>query len=347
MKTIRATIAFAVLAAACLVVTPTAGAQQKSGSYSLLGLTFGKDEIVEVGLDGKIKHELATGKDPHEVVVSADGRVFVSNTTQPSVSIIDLKDFKELSQLKSPYFGSSEATSLPHGLDLSRDGNILYITTERAAKPGVVVYDLKANSARTYIETGQNGGHLVKVHPKKDRVYVVNSRSGTISVIDTQANVLKGNIPVMGTPYSMEFSADGSLWVAANDGTVSIVDTDKDVVQLQLTGKGKGSGRIRFSPDGRIVIATRADGVDVFDAKNRKWLTYFPVENDQSVTGVKHAIYAAFAPTGDVLYLSGINASSIFVIDLKTYKEVARWKLPVRVTTLDIIYPNGKKGSEN
>ena len=312
-------------------------AQRSKTAYSLVGLTFGQNNFVEVGLDGKVARMAPTGKDPHEVALSSNGRAYVSNTTEPSISVIDLKTFKEVTQLKSPYFGESNATSLPHGLDLSRDGNLLYITTERAKNPGVVVFDLKANSARTYIETGQMGGHLVRLHPKRDRAYVANSRSNSVSVIDTATNKLKQNISLPGGAMSIDFSGDGNLWVATNDGSVVIIDTDKETIQQQLTGKGKGNGRMRLSPDGRIAVVTHADGADVFDAKSRQFVTYFPVENDQSVTGIKHAIYVAFAPDGSVAYLSGINASSIFVIDLKTYKEVARWKLPVRVTTLDVV----------
>lgn len=347
MKVLRSLLGATLLCGCLLALWIDGYAQLEKGAYSILALTLNQNQILEIGLDGTIKRTAPTGKDPHEVVISPQGRVFVTNTTEPSVSVIDAATFRDMGHLRSPYFGAStETTALPHGIDLNRDATTLYVTTERAEKPGVVAYDLRTSATQSYIETGAKGGHLVRVHPKRNRAYVVNSRSNSVSVIDTEKNALKGTIQLQAGPMSMDFAEDGTLWVATNDGGVSIIDTEKDAVRQQLTGKGKGNGRIRLSPDRRIALVTHADGADVFDAKSKQWLTYFPIENDQSVTGVKHAIYACFSPSGDIAYLSAINASSILIFDMKTYKEVRRWKLPTRVTTVDIFYPNRKSASE-
>src|SRR5436309_714737 len=116
----------ALLCIVCAAVWNRAYAQQQSTSYYILGLTYNQNQIVEIGLDGTIKRTATTGKDPHEVVISSDGLAYVANINEPSVSVVDLKEFKVVRQLTSPYFGTSiETTALPHGVDLSHDGNLL------------------------------------------------------------------------------------------------------------------------------------------------------------------------------------------------------------------------------
>jgi YVTN family beta-propeller protein len=255
------------------------------------------------------------------------------------VSLIDSASFKHLDHLKSPYFGEAgDKTALPHGMTQSRDGNTLYITTERYAKPGVVAYDWKKATARKYIETGQQGGHLIRLHPKLDRAYVMNRRSSSISVIDMKQETLIKNISTPGSPIGFDLSPTGDLWVASNDGSVYVIDTKTEEVRKKLTGKGTGNGRMYVSPDGKLAIATHADGADAFDAAKEEWTSYFPLENDQKVTGIKHAIYVAFSPKSDKMYISLINASTIAIYDTHTLKEIGRWKLPARAYSLDLLY---------
>lgn len=336
------------LTAVCWMMVASIGATaqyKETFDYTILSINDNNSQIMEINLDGTIKRTAPTGREPHEVVVfPRENLLFIANTTEPSISITDFRTFKTLRHLKSPYFGEAgDKTALPHGINMSHDGNTLYVTTERYAKPGVVALDWRSGTARAYIETGQRGGHLVRVHPTEERAYVMNRASSSVSVIDTRKNVLETNIPVPGGPIGFDFSPSGDLWVGTNDGAVSIIDTKSGAVRKRLTdGKGKGNGRMYVSPDGRFGIATHADGADVYDAKAEKWMMYFPVVNDQTVTGIKHAMYLAFSPTSDRIYMSVINASSLLVFETKTFKEIGRWKLPTPAYTVDIFHPDGK-----
>jgi YVTN family beta-propeller protein len=292
---------------------------------------------LEIGLDGQIKRSVAVGKQPHEVQIDVkNGRAFVSNTTEPTISAIDIATFKHLDHLRSPYFGDAARGSLPHGMTQSRDLNTLYVTTERYEKPGIVAYDWKKGTARKYIETGQRGGHLIRFHPKLDRAYVMNRSSSSITVLDMTNESVLANIATPGSPIGFDLSPSGDLWVGTNDGAVYIIDTKTNTVRKKLMGKGTGNGRMYVSLDGKLGIATHADGADAFDAVKEEWTTYFPLENDQTQTGIKHAIYVCFVPNSDKMYISLINASTIVAYDMRTLKEVERWKLPARAYSLDL-----------
>ena len=331
----------AIAAVVLFTCVSASGQRQMSGDYTIVSLNNENQELMEIALDGTIMRTAPTGAEPHEVQFSPDGRIFVTNTLEPSISMIDRDSFEVVGQLESPYFGGpgNQATGLPHGMAMSHDGDTLYVTTERYEKPGVLALDWKSGRSRKYIETGQQGGHLVRIHPSLDRAYVMNRRSSSISVIDTRRDVLEKNIETPGGPIGLDFATDGDLWVATRDGAVHIIDTGSGAVRKSLTGQGTGNGRMYLSPDGRIGVATHADGADVFDAESEKWLSYFPLENDPSATGIKHAIYLCFSPDSERMYLSLINASSVLIMDTRRFEEVARWKLPKRAYTVDIAFP--------
>jgi len=306
-------------------------------THTFLAIDYDNEKLLEIGLDGQIKRTVAVGKQPHEVQIDAkNGRAFVSNTTEPTVSMIEISSFKHLEHLKSPYFGDTARGALPHGMAQSRDLNTLYVTTERYEKPGVVAYDWKTGAARKYIEIGQRGGHLIRLHPKLDRAYTMNRSSSSITVIDMVKEEAIKNISTPGSPIGFDLSPSGDLWVGTNDGAVYIIDTKTEEVRKKLMGKGTGNGRAYVSLDGKLGIVTHADGADAYDAVKEEWISYFPLENDQKATGIKHAIYVCFVPGSDKMYISLINASTIVVYDMKTLKEVDRWKLPARAYSLDL-----------
>ena len=77
--------------------------------------------------------------------------------------------------------------------------------------------------------------------PMEHRLYVVNERSHTISVINTENNTVVGNpIPVGEHPRSLTLSQDGSHLYVVNSGsnTVSVIDTEtRPVVGIIAVGE--------------------------------------------------------------------------------------------------------------
>ncbi len=101
----------------------------------------------------------------------------------------------------------------------------------------------------------------VTASPTKDEVYVVNTDSGTVSVIDAASNRIAGNISV-GRAAAHDFvTADGKTgWVAnAGSNTATALDLDAHRV-IGHVAVGKQPAVARVSGDGKFVaVANRGD----------------------------------------------------------------------------------------
>jgi YVTN family beta-propeller protein len=113
---------------------------------------------------------------------------------------------------------------------------------------------------RTLQVGGQPSG--MAVNPKRDEVYVVNTRSGSVSVIDTDTNEVVATILVHKQPYFIDVDAQGRRAYVANSGSnsVSVIDLDERR-ETGVIGTGEQPGVARISPDGRsLVVSNRGSG---------------------------------------------------------------------------------------
>jgi YVTN family beta-propeller protein len=105
------------------------------------------------------------------------------------------------------------------------------------------------------------------VNPKRNELYVVNTLSGTVSVIDTEANRVVATISVHKLPYFIEVDATGHFAYVANSGSnsVSVIDLDGRR-EIGVVGTGEQPGLARISPDMRtLVVTNRGSGsVSIF-----------------------------------------------------------------------------------
>jgi YVTN family beta-propeller protein len=109
------------------------------------------------------------------------------------------------------------------------------------------------------------------VNPRRNEVYVVSagtpSGTGSVSVIDTDANRVAATIPVHKLPYFIDVDAAGQRAYVANSGsnTVSVIDLDRRR-EIAVAGTGEQPGMARISPDMRtLVVSNRGSGsVSIF-----------------------------------------------------------------------------------
>ena len=106
------------------------------------------------------------------------------------------------------------------------------------------------------------------VNPKRDEVYAVNSGTaagtGSVSVIDTDANRVVATIPVHKLPYFIDVDAAGERAYVANSGsnTVSVIDLARRR-EIGVVGAGEQPGLARISPDMRSLVVTNRGGGSV------------------------------------------------------------------------------------
>jgi YVTN family beta-propeller protein len=284
-----------------------------SGSDQGTLLVLNKSESTLAIIDAatlKVIARVPTGEAPHEVTVSADGRLaFVSNygtAERPgnSLSVIDLTARKELRRVDLGML------LRPHGITES-NGKV-YFTIEGSR--AVARYDAVAGRVDWLIGTGQAGTHMVVAARTSGKLYTANIGSNTVSAIEPRASKVT-QIAVGKGPEGIAISPDDrEVWVAhRQDGGVSIIDTAADTVKETIK-VGQSPIRVKFTPDGkRVLISDPQSGdVIVLDAATRKELKRIQVGGGP--------VGMVITPDGRRAFVARSQANKVSVIDLGEFK---------------------------
>jgi YVTN family beta-propeller protein len=261
-----------------------------------------------------------TGEQPHEVEASADGKLaFVSNYASGanSLSVVDIAGRKELHRVDLTPLGR------PHGL--SAVGNRVYFTAE--ANKVIGRYDPATNKVDLVLGTGQSSTHMVLALPDESRIFTANIGSDSITIID-RAGVGNWNetvVPVGQGPEGFDLSPDGKqLWAAnSRDGSVSIIDLATKRVVNTFNVKTKRSNRLKFTPDGRLVLISDLEAGDlvVLERSTRKDVKR--IKLGKQLAGI------LVTPDSSRAYCAVTGDDNVAVIDLKTLELVDRLKTGV------------------
>jgi YVTN family beta-propeller protein len=136
-------------------------------------------------------------------------------------------------------------------------------TSTAIASPAATVNSVSAYLSPTYLENQASIGVGTKpsgvvVSPDGQRLYVANTGSGTVSVINTATgrridaspSIFSTDIKVGSSPSGLALSPDGNRLYVANtgSGTVSVITTDTYKLIDTNTGASLGSSRFRWGP---------------------------------------------------------------------------------------------------
>jgi YVTN family beta-propeller protein len=108
----------------------------------------------------------------------------------------------------------------------------------------------------------------VAVNPARNEVYVANAQSGTVSVINAEANRVVATISVRHRPYFITVEPSGHRAYVANYGSNSVSVVDLDLRrEVSVAGAGEQPVQVHVSPDGRTLVVTNhgSNSVSVFD----------------------------------------------------------------------------------
>jgi YVTN family beta-propeller protein len=284
-------------------------------------VVLNKEDATLVTVDpasGKILGTVPTGEGPHEVAVSADGRLaFVGNyggqTPGSTISVVDLTAMREVKRV------DLGPLRRPHGMAFA-DGQ-LYFTAE--VNRLVARLDAATYQVDWLMGTGQTTTHMVWVTPDASRLYTANIGSDSISILERGQNPLNWNatvVPVGKGPEGFDVTPDGrELWAAqSRDGGVSIVDLAQKKVAGTIDLQTKRSNRLKFTPDGKIALVSDLDSgellvVDVAARKVTKKITL-----GKMVEGI------LIDPSGSHAFVAVNGENYIAVVDLKTLTVTKR-----------------------
>jgi YVTN family beta-propeller protein len=312
---------------------------QTTPSRALLALSK-RDHALAI-VDPKTLQVIArapVGPDPHEVIASEDGKTaYVSiygGGRYHALSVIDLETQKALPDI------DTGALNGPHGLTFV--GGKLWMTAEGAKV--VARFDPSSAKIDWVMGTGQNRTHMLYVTQDQKRIYTTNVNSGTVSILEQVVLPPMGPPPGMKPPAGMQppsgppggnqprmdwnetvipvgkgdegfdVSPDGrELWTAnAQDGTISVVDLTTRKVAATLDSKTFGANRLKFTPDGKLVLISMLGGSDLvfYDVASRK--EYKRVKIGHGAAGI------LVDAEGNRAFVSCGPDNYVAVVDLKT-----------------------------
>jgi YVTN family beta-propeller protein len=164
---------------------------------------------------------------------------------------------------------------------------------------------------------------LAAAAPKpRTMLYVTNSESGDITVIDLGTLKVVGNIPVGAAVHGAAVEADGRklfTTIESND-TLRVIDTATDKIEatIKLTGR---PNQCAVTPDGKFVAVPIRDGnsVDIVDVAQSKVVKTLPVKMPHNCFNAGSDRY---------LYVSSMGSDAIDRIDLTTMQYAGKSPLP-------------------
>jgi DNA-binding beta-propeller fold protein YncE len=323
-----------VLAMVCLCGTAGLGQTQPGAQGALLVVTKQGHALAIVdGATLTVLARVPIGEDPHEVVVGPDNRTaFISNygeATLHTLAMVDLVAQRALPSVNvAPLRGA-------HGLMVHDE--TLWMTVE--GSKALATLDPTTGRVLTVLGTGQEHTHLVWVSRDGNKVVASNAGSGTMSIFD---RVEVKPVTVQGAPpepasytapgwkhtlVPVGMGAEGfavspderEAWTGNADGTVSIIDLKMEKVTTVLQAEVPGANRLKFTPDGRLMLITMHTGKDlvVIDAHSRKPVKRIAIE-ERGASGIQ------VQPDGARAFVACPRDHYVAVVDMTKLEMVAK-----------------------
>lgn len=221
---------------------------------------------------GKSIATLPTGKAPHEIAVSPNGKLAVISNYGPrgepgsSLTVIDIAKAKVVRTIE---LGEHRR---PHGM-VWFDKKRVAVTTEDSKH--LLVVDALKGKVLNAVETAQEISHMVAVTLDGKRAFVANIRSGTVTAIDLENGKKLKDIETGAGAEGIAITPDGKeIWVGNRGAdTLSIIDPETLEIVEEIPCKGVPI-RVTITPDGRNALVSCADTGEValFDVRLRKEL---------------------------------------------------------------------------
>ncbi|WP_235848961.1 MULTISPECIES: YncE family protein [Bacillaceae] len=181
-------------------------------SEHLIVLNKDEDTISIVNLDTKeVEKTIATSHNPHEVVVTQDGKkTYVACSLGNKVDIIDNDTFEIVKRIEHPDF------NFPHGVGLTKDGKKLYLASTYSEK--VFIINTETDEIEKVIPTYQDKSHMISFSPDGNTVYIPNIGSNNITIMDVEKEEITNHIPVGPGPEGVAVHPNGKHLYVANQG---------------------------------------------------------------------------------------------------------------------------------
>jgi YVTN family beta-propeller protein len=252
----------------CLGVLSAVTALAASDRFAFV-TSEGDNQVMIIDLNSeKVVKTLPTGKTPHALAFTKQGKGYVSNRGSKDLTVVDANKFEVIKTISLP------AVSML--IALSPDGKILAVVYKDALK--VAFVDTATDVIITTISIGKEPegvfkGAMMK-HPYWSMdgkcVYVSDNVNNTVVKIDGKSGEIKTTIALPGPTHYLHPSLDGKLLYAVNEAektgtSVTLIDsaTDKIVKDIPIPLEAGEQGLLHhgeFTKDGKYFFVCNEGG---------------------------------------------------------------------------------------
>jgi DNA-binding beta-propeller fold protein YncE len=320
------------LIAACSPAAAPADAQVPglTGTLVVTNKTPSTATIIDAA-SGRALATLPTGNNPHEVVITRDGRTAVvtdyGTGNAPTLTVIDVPGKRVVRTISLGQY------TAPHGIVYLPGDSLVAVTSERTNH--VVIVAVASGEVRKAIPTNKRGSHMVAVTGDGRRAWTGDMGDHTVSELDVSSGTYIRSIAVPNQPEAINVTPDGrEVWVGSNaTGKMSVVDASSGSVTTAAEGVS-WPYRVLFTPDNSTVVLPdlRNHEVRFLERATRRELSRLslPGAGPQGVT---------MTPDGRYLLESLSTQARVMVVDMRTRTVVGH--IPAGETPDGIAYtPN-------
>ncbi len=257
-----------------------------------------------------------------EAKLKKNGKTFSLAVPQPEGEyFIDIKtsleraessaffiDWNPQQSIYDKYLFQPEMTIRKQGIEIT---NVLaYVTTTDSNC--VAVIDRHVDKVVGMIAVGQ-APMGIAASADGSRIYVANSGSKNISVIDTDINRVTNTISNFGySPAELALSGDGRTLYATNPNsdTISVIDTLSNMVTCRISVGNNPAGIVVDQDRRKVYVANKtSNSISIINMETR---------------AVEDTVTVGFNPTGmaihqDELYVVNSGSNNISVIDIPSH----------------------------
>ena len=247
-------------------------------------------------------------------------RVYVPNSKGDTVDIIDPETYKIIGHFALPKHtkGLLEPQHVVPSWDLKK----LWVAQDLGDQLTLIDPATGREGETIHVDDPYNMYYT----PDGKYAIVMAEREKRIDFRDAQTMKIVNRVPVncAGVNHA-DFSIDGRYMIATCEFSSELIKVDvaaqKVLAHLPLTPKGMPQD-CRISPDGKVFYVANMDsnGVHVIDGDSFRQIGFIPTGKGT------HGLY--FSRDAKYLYISNRGEGSVSVLDLKTQKLIAKWKIP-------------------
>jgi YVTN family beta-propeller protein len=271
--------------------------------------------------------ERVVGQDPLDIAINLrNNMVYVVNNQSLSISVINGTSSGDNNVIQTISLAEHLSPDLPDlirydptSIEINPDTNMLFITMADRSLQEHRVESLLVRDIHGYGDELPLLGDWPRglaLDAQKDRLYVTNTRSNTISVVDTRNNVVRETIPVGEKPSDVviDQGKERIYVINCDSNNTSIVDTRQNV-KIKDIDVGKCPWSIAQDPDyNMIYVANLKDStVSVINSSTTEVVKTIAVD--------KYPTDIWINPESHLVYVTDSNSMNVIKPVLSSARE--------------------------